>query len=149
MSFVDRLPEQMRYRDDGCEISSKCMECPLSTCRYEMPPKRAGALMRKKEVEKFLSEGYNADEIAEKMDINIRTVFRLKKYSPKEFTKVIPLHTAHQESSRGGESENQPVLSEWQIAGKLMKMAWRNPDVWKTNTSNCKEYAFTPYIFQR
>lgn len=53
MSFVDRLPEQMRYRDDGCEISSKCMECPLSTCRYEMPPKRAGALMRKKEVEKF------------------------------------------------------------------------------------------------
>lgn len=39
---ADHLPEQMHYRDDGCSIAPRCLDCPLPACRYDLPPKRAG-----------------------------------------------------------------------------------------------------------
>ncbi len=81
MSASDRLPEQTHYRDDGCEISPRCLECPLPACRYDMPPKRAGALMREAELRRLLAAGFTADEAAVKMGISRRTVFRLKRYT--------------------------------------------------------------------
>ena len=33
----DTLPENTRYRDDGCDISPSCLECPLSLCKYDDP----------------------------------------------------------------------------------------------------------------
>ena len=81
MSALDRLPEQTHYRDDGCEISPRCLECPLPACRYDMPPKRAGALMREAELRRLLAAGFTADEAAVKMGVSRRTVFRLKRYS--------------------------------------------------------------------
>src|SRR6476660_8677048 len=32
----DLLPENVHYRDDGCEVSSSCLACPLPVCRYEV-----------------------------------------------------------------------------------------------------------------
>ncbi len=81
MSTTDRLPEQTHYRDDGCEISPRCLECPLPACRYDMPPKRAGALLREAELRRLLAEGLTADQAAERMGVSRRTVFRLKRYS--------------------------------------------------------------------
>ena len=81
MSTSDRLPEHMHYRDDGCEIAPRCLECPLPACRYDLPPKRAGALMREAELRRLLAEGLTADQAAMKMGVSRRTVFRLKRYT--------------------------------------------------------------------
>lgn len=90
MSATDRLPEQTHYRDDGCEIAPKCLECPLPQCRYDLPPKRAGALMREAELRRLLAEGLTADEAAVRMGVSRRTIFRLKRYAATN-TIAIPL----------------------------------------------------------
>src|SRR3989304_5202288 len=33
----DALPEEIQYRDDGCDIHSQCLTCPLPRCRYDEP----------------------------------------------------------------------------------------------------------------
>ena len=81
MSASDHLPEYLHYRDDGCEIAPKCLECPLPACRYDLPPKRAGALMREAQLRALLAEGLTADEAAVRMGVSRRTVFRLKRYA--------------------------------------------------------------------
>lgn len=80
MSAVDQLPEQIHYRDDGCSLAPKCLECPLPECRYCMPPKRAGALLREAELRTLLDAGHTADECAELMRVSRRTIFRVKKF---------------------------------------------------------------------
>lgn len=75
---ADRLPEQMHYRDDGCKIAPHCLECPLPACRYDLPPKRAGALQRQAQLFELLNEGLTADQAAERLGVSRRTVFRLK-----------------------------------------------------------------------
>ena len=89
MSASDHLPENVHYRDDGCEISPHCLQCPLPACRYDMPPKRAGALLREAQLRSLLASGLTADEAAAKMGVSRRTVFRLKRYSATNNT--IPL----------------------------------------------------------
>ena len=31
------FPTASHYVDDGCEVSPKCLECPLPLCRYDDP----------------------------------------------------------------------------------------------------------------
>jgi hypothetical protein len=33
----DTLPENFTYRDDGCDISPSCLNCPLPVCKYDDP----------------------------------------------------------------------------------------------------------------
>ena len=33
----DTLPENTRYKDDGCDVSSTCLDCPLPLCKYDDP----------------------------------------------------------------------------------------------------------------
>jgi hypothetical protein len=80
MSAIDRLPEHIHYRDVGCDIAPRCLECPLPLCRYDLAPKRAGALLRVAELRRLLAEGATSDAAAARMGISRRTVFRLKHY---------------------------------------------------------------------
>lgn len=75
------LPENMHYRDDGCEIAPRCLACPLPACRYDLPPKRAGALMREAQLKALLSTGMSADEASVVMGVSRRTIFRLKRFA--------------------------------------------------------------------
>ena len=34
---ADALPEHTRYRDDGCDLFTSCLTCPLPRCRYDVP----------------------------------------------------------------------------------------------------------------
>ncbi len=81
VSASDHLPENQHYRDDGCEIAPRCLECPLPACRYDLPPKRAGALLRESQLRTLLAQGLTADEAAVVMGVSRRTVFRLKRYA--------------------------------------------------------------------
>jgi len=42
----DALPEHIRYRDTGCELSPSCLNCTLPLCRYDQPPDLFGAARR-------------------------------------------------------------------------------------------------------
>ena len=39
---LDLPPEYCRYRDEGCEMASSCLNCPPPGCVYELPGGRNG-----------------------------------------------------------------------------------------------------------
>jgi hypothetical protein len=92
------MSEIAHWRDDGCEIAPKCLECPLPACRYDLPPKRAGALMREAQLRALLAEGLTPDEAAVKMGVSRRTVFRLKRYAA---ARLVAMTSAEQEAREG------------------------------------------------
>ena len=36
-AMVDVVPERYPYRDEGCDVSSSCLRCPLPQCKYDDP----------------------------------------------------------------------------------------------------------------
>ncbi|HYF40714.1 MAG TPA: hypothetical protein VD930_13550 [Gemmatimonadales bacterium] len=80
------LPEQLHYRDDGCELAPRCLECPLPQCRYDLGPKVASALMWWAELRPLLAQGLSAEECAERMRVSRRTIYRLKRYAATRIT---------------------------------------------------------------
>jgi len=75
----DRLPEQMRYRDDGCNIHPECLTCPLERCRYEEPGGLRAVLNagRDRQIAFLRSKGVAAEKIAGRFGVSRRTVFRI------------------------------------------------------------------------
>lgn len=67
------------YRDDGCSLAPSCLACPLITCRYDMAPKQAVAMVAAYRVRALLAQGLTMDAVAAQMGTHRRTVFRLKK----------------------------------------------------------------------
>jgi hypothetical protein len=75
----DPLPEQVQYRDDGCEVSPSCLTCPLPVCRYEI---RGGlaALQRLPRDAELLDEhrkGAGIESLCRRFNLSRRTVFRI------------------------------------------------------------------------
>lgn len=75
----DLLPEQMQYRDLGCEVSPACLECPLPVCRYEV---RGGlpALQRRPRDAELLDayrKGAGIDLLCRQFSLSRRSVFRI------------------------------------------------------------------------
>ena len=79
---LDLLPEQVRYRDDGCEFASSCLDCPFSKCIYELPGGRQRWLKRQREKDMarlFITEGKKVKELALLFSVSQRTVQRALK----------------------------------------------------------------------
>lgn len=74
----DSLPEGTEYQDDGCEVASKCVECPLLMCRYEYPTGLRGLrnLDRNKNIRE-MAPLTSVTAIAAELGISKRTVFRV------------------------------------------------------------------------
>lgn len=79
MRVRDGLPENTSYNDDGCDIHSSCLTCPLPACRYEMPPGRARALAQAATLGRLLSTGLTMDQAAIELGVSRRTVYRLRR----------------------------------------------------------------------
>ncbi|MEO8457188.1 MAG: helix-turn-helix domain-containing protein [Chloroflexota bacterium] len=75
----DNLPENTRYRDDGCNISQSCFNCPLPRCRYEEPGGLRALLneSRDQEIVQLRLKGMAVEELAGRFGISRRTVFRV------------------------------------------------------------------------
>ena len=76
----DALPEHLNYRDDGCDLFSSCLSCPLPRCRYDVPGGARAMLnvIRDVEIRRMHFEGDSeVDEIARRFRISRRTVFRV------------------------------------------------------------------------
>lgn len=75
----DQLPEYTRYRDDGCDISESCFDCPLPRCRYEEPGGLRALLneSRDREIIQLRLKGMPVEDLADRFGISRRTVFRV------------------------------------------------------------------------
>lgn len=67
------------WADKGCDVASRCLECPLPRCRYEV----TGGLRalrnakRNPEIVRRYRAGERADEIAVALGVSRRTVCRV------------------------------------------------------------------------
>jgi len=117
----DTLPENTRYRDDGCDISESCLTCPLPRCRYEKPGGLRALLneSRDREIVQLRLKGMPVEELAGRFGISRRTVFRVigttrvpARTRPTYDTTPIPIRRDQTTSSRGfPASEQKEALS--------------------------------------
>jgi hypothetical protein len=75
----DALPEEIHYRDDGCDMHPRCLTCPLPRCRYDEPGGLRAMLnaYRDEQVVALRRDGAAVDQIAERYCLSRRTVFRI------------------------------------------------------------------------
>ena len=80
----DALPEEIRYRDDGCDIHTHCLTCPLPRCRYDEPGGLRAMLnaYRDQQIVALRRDGEHVDQIAERFSLSRRTVFRILSATP-------------------------------------------------------------------
>ena len=79
---LDFPPEYCHYRDEGCELASSCLNCPLPKCIYDEPggKQRWRKRLRNKEMARlFSSEGEGVKELALMFNVSQRTVQRALK----------------------------------------------------------------------
>jgi len=79
----DALPENVRYRDEGCDLSPSCLNCRLPVCRYDFPPaarRRLRTLDRDEEIARLRRrERLPIADLASRFNVSRRTVFRILK----------------------------------------------------------------------
>ncbi len=79
---LDLPPEYCRYRDEGCELASSCLNCPLPKCIFDQPGGRQRWLKRARDREiarRFTTEGKGIRELALELRVSQRTVQRALK----------------------------------------------------------------------
>ena len=76
---ADALPEHTRYRDDGCDVHSTCLSCPLPRCRYEEPGGLRALLnaYRDEQIVQLRRKGMAVEDLADRFGVSRRTVFRV------------------------------------------------------------------------
>ena len=77
----DALPDaelDFEFRDEGCDFHPKCLECPLPKCRYDVQGglRALTNIVRDKEIKELKMRGLSSLEIARRLGISRRTVFR-------------------------------------------------------------------------
>lgn len=81
-SMADLPPEYCHYRDEGCEITSSCLNCPLPKCVYDEPGGKQHWLKRRRNQQiarLFNAEGKGVKELALMFGLSKRTVQRALK----------------------------------------------------------------------
>lgn len=73
----DGLPENYDYKDTGCDLHPRCLECPLVQCRYE-PGRRGKSQLRQIQLTHLLSQGVTLQDAAKQVGITVRQASRLK-----------------------------------------------------------------------
>ena len=83
---LDLLPEEVEWRDEGCEVFPACLSCPLPRCIEEEPRgrQRLKAVLRARQMNALRRNGKSIKEIAGLFGVSNRTVQRaLEKQKPK------------------------------------------------------------------
>ena len=110
---ADTLPENTNYRDDGCDISSSCLRCPLPVCKFDNPGwmRRASRHRRDESVVQALrDEGLGVAELADRFQLSSRTIHRIL------------------QSDRSGALAREQVIPDSPTAGLQMRRHFRLPD---------------------
>jgi hypothetical protein len=77
-SELDLLPDDINWRDWGCEFSPSCLNCPLPRCVEDEPRGQQRLRMdeRKKRMMELRKIGKSVKEIAGLFGVSTRTVQR-------------------------------------------------------------------------
>jgi len=84
---LDLPPEYCRYRDEGCEFTDSCLNCPFEKCIYDEPRGRQRYIkrLRAKEIARlFTTGGKGIKELALMFGLSQRTVQRALKRAKNE-----------------------------------------------------------------
>ena len=73
------LPDDSNWKDNGCELFSACLSCPLPNCVEEEPrgKQRLRLLARAERMAELRRQGKSTGEIAELFRVSRRTVQRV------------------------------------------------------------------------
>ena len=77
---TDALPENVVYRDTGCDLYPSCLRCPLPQCRYDDPGGAANMLRNGRDATIMRladRDGLPIDRLAEMFGLSRRTIFRV------------------------------------------------------------------------
>ena len=80
----DLPPEYCHYRDDGCELSDSCLNCPFPQCVYDEPGGRQHWFkkLRDREIARLFSGGdKGVKELAQIFGLSQRSIQRALKNS--------------------------------------------------------------------
>ncbi|MFC1914375.1 hypothetical protein ACFLXF_03790, partial [Chloroflexota bacterium] len=80
----DLPPEYCHYKDDGCELATSCLNCPMAQCVYDEPGGKQRQLKRlrdKEIVRLFSQESKGVRELALMFSLSDRTIQRALKNS--------------------------------------------------------------------
>lgn len=75
---ADASPGHPAHADGGCEVASRCLECPLPACKYD-----AGGLQKMRlasrdaEIVRLKEDGLSTTEVARRLQVDGRTVARV------------------------------------------------------------------------
>ena len=74
----DLPPEFCSYRDEGCEYSSSCLQCPFPDCIQDVPggARRMLKKTRNRYIRALVSRGWKTPDIATLFKVSLRTVLR-------------------------------------------------------------------------
>ena len=100
---LDLLPEEIDWRDEGCEAFPSCLNCPLPRCLEEQPrgQQRLRMAARGRRMAELRKRGKSVKEIADFFGVSQRTVQRaLKNQKPERKRQERPLSLACPEHSR-------------------------------------------------
>jgi DNA-binding NarL/FixJ family response regulator len=80
-SELDLLPEEIDWRDEGCEVFPSCLSCPLPRCVEEQPrgQQRLKMSARRRRMAELRRRGKSVKEIADLFGVSQRTVQRALK----------------------------------------------------------------------
>lgn len=72
------MPEEIRWRDEGCELFARCLDCPLPKCVEEEPRwrQRLKRKLKDRKIAELKRQGKSHKEIAQALNISVRTVRR-------------------------------------------------------------------------
>ncbi len=75
---LDLLPDDIDWQDEGCEVFSSCLNCPLERCIEEEPrgKQRLRMLNRAGRMVALRRDGKSLEEVARIFEVSKRTVQR-------------------------------------------------------------------------
>lgn len=83
--LLDVLPEHYSYKDDGCGVSSSCLNCPLPQCKYDDPVGYYQGLRQDRDslvLDVWRREPrIGVPELARRFGLSQRTVYRILRRS--------------------------------------------------------------------
>lgn len=61
----------------GCEVADACQACPLPRCRYDLPGRRVGRVIREQQAAVLVAGGATYPQVATALGVSRRTAYRL------------------------------------------------------------------------
>ena len=79
LEFVEDLPENCHYADEGCDLFYSCLNCPFPKCILDLPPGKQFVIKewRETEIIRYANSGYSVQDITLAFHAGKTTIYRI------------------------------------------------------------------------